>query len=409
MPEKKTSGYRAQIVKSRVPTTPNAQVGFEPQSASLEGLAFELKFEILQRLTDLPSLDAIVHASPSYHRAHVTRRHSILAKVVSRDIGPNILLEAHALAMALTTNNKDGSEIRRFLEEYKSTRTEPASVSIERFPLTHIATLSRVQYAVRFASKDFCQATLSRHPLSSEKEEDIPPLSTNEARRINRAFYRFEIFCTIFSQPGFKVKRKLDCMDMCHLFLNQFPPWEVEEIACIRDYIIGRYAQLFAKHEHELPRHPSQGPPEDSSGDDMPFEDIMLEHYQERCMSHGLSFLRRISQASTFEQVRMLRKNLIDTHFFLTRTLEEEPYDYVYRTNAFDDWVNKLPLRFVDDCDGPNAAWTWSNGDMVELFPFQPSKENPRKRGYVMWDKERLDRWGVLESSNEEYVRQCYE
>lgn len=31
------------------------------------------------------------------------------------------------------------------------------------------------------------------------------------------------------------------------------------------------------------------------------------------------------------------------------------------------------------------------------------------KWGYVMWDKERLDRWGVLKSSNEEYVRQCYE
>lgn len=134
----------------------------------------------------------------------------------------------------------------------------------------------------------------------------------------------------------------------------------------------------------------------------------MLEHYEERCMSHGLGFLRRISQASAFDQVCMLRKNLIDTHFFLTRTLEEEPYDYVYRTNAFGDWINKLALRFVGDSDGPNAAWTWSNGGSVELFPFQPSKENLRKWGYVMWDKERLDRWGVLESSNEEYVRQCY-
>lgn len=126
-------------------------------------------------------------------------------------------------------------------------------------------------------------------------------------------------------------------------------------------------------------------------------------------MSHGLCFLRRICQAPAFDQVCMLRNNLIDTHFFLTRTLEEEPYDYVYRTNIFNDWVNKLALRFLNDNDGPNAAWTWSNGDAVELFPFQPSKEKLRKWGYVMWDKERLDRWGVLESSNEEYVRQYYE
>ena len=126
-------------------------------------------------------------------------------------------------------------------------------------------------------------------------------------------------------------------------------------------------------------------------------------------MSRGLGFLRRISQASTSDQICMLRKNFIQTHFFLTRALEEEPNDYVDRMNAFDDWIDKLPLRFADDSDGPNAAWTWSNGDIVELFHFQPSKKKFRKWGYVMWDKERLDQWGVLESSNEQYVRQCYE
>lgn len=272
MPGKPNGGYPVPFVKSTVPATPNDQGMIDPQSASLEGLAVELQFEILQRLPDLPTLDAIVHASPSYHRAYMARRQSILAKMISRNVGPDILFEAHAVATAIATNSKDGSEIRAFLEDYKSTRRQPASVSIERLPLAHIAILAQVQYALRFATKDFFQATLSRNPLSDEKEKDIQPLSTNEVRRISRALYRFEIFCTIFSHPGFEVKQRLDCMDMCHLFLNQFPPWEVEEIACVRDYIIGRYAQLFAKHEDELVQHSPQGNPEDSPGDDMPFE-----------------------------------------------------------------------------------------------------------------------------------------
>ena len=126
-------------------------------------------------------------------------------------------------------------------------------------------------------------------------------------------------------------------------------------------------------------------------------------------MSHGLVFLLQISRASSDDQVYMLRKNLLDTHFFLTRTLEEEPYDFVYRTDAYTNWINKSLLQFASDSEGPNAAWTWSNGDVQELFPFEPEKKVPRKWGYVMWDKERLDRWGVLESSNEEYVRQSYD
>ena len=126
-------------------------------------------------------------------------------------------------------------------------------------------------------------------------------------------------------------------------------------------------------------------------------------------MSHGLVFLLHISRASSDDQEYMLWKNLLNTHFFLTRTLEEEPYDYVYRTERFTNWINKSPLRFASDSEGPNAAWTWSNGDVQELFPFQPRKKVLRKCGYVMWDKERLDRWGLLESSNEKYLRKSYD
>ena len=120
--------------------------------------------------------------------------------------------------------------------------------------------------------KDFCQAALSRHPLSNEKEANISPLSTNETRRISRAFYRFELFCTIFSLAEIGVEPDLDCMDKCHLFLENFPVWEREEIACIRDYIIDRYAQFIARHKNELLRQSSQGAPEDSPEEDTPFE-----------------------------------------------------------------------------------------------------------------------------------------
>ncbi|KAM0794652.1 hypothetical protein BDR22DRAFT_676593 [Usnea florida] len=387
----------------------STQVGFDPQSASLEGLAVELQLEILERLTDLPSLHAIVHASPSYHRAYVTRRKSILAKAVSRDIGPDTLSEVQAVCTALKTNKRSGSEIRGFLVWYWNLPRNPASISIESFPLPHIAMLSQIQSAVRFAVEDFCQAALSRHPLSNEKEENILPLSTNETRRITRAFYRFELFCTIFSQAEIEGDEPgLDCMDKCHLFLDIFPAWEKEEIACIREYVIDRYAQLLARYKNEVVQQSPEGAPGDSSEEDTPFEDLLLKQYKEHYMSHGLVFLLHISRASSDDQVYMLRKNRLDTHFFLTRTLEEQPYDFVYQTDVFTDWINKSPLRFAGDSEGPNAAWTWSNGDVQELFPFESQKEVLRKWGYVMWDKERLDRWGVLESSNEKYLRKSY-
>ena len=272
MLERKIGTYPTPLVNFRVSAMLSARVELDSQSASLEGLAVELQFEMLERLTDLPSLHAIVHASPSYHKAYVTRRQSILAKVLSRDIGPDIMLEAQAVCMALKTDKKDGSEIRNYLKWYRNSLKDPASISIESFPLPHIVMLSQVQCAVRFAMKDFCQAALSSHPLSNKKEENISPLSTNETRRISRAFYRFELFCTIFSQAEIGVEPDLDCMDKCHLFLDNFPTWEREEIACIRDYIIDRYAQLLVRYKDELVQQPSKGAPGDISDEDTPFE-----------------------------------------------------------------------------------------------------------------------------------------
>ena len=272
VPEQQSGRFPARVIKSKSPPTPaNPHIERGTQSTSLEGLPLELKYEIFQRLAGLPSLNAIVHASPSYHKAYRARRQSILVKVLSQEIGQGVLFEANAIAMALTIDKKDGTEIRRFVDNYKNVRREAATVSLEEFSLRHIVTLSQVQFAVRFAVKGFCQATLSGHPMSGEKQEHFTPPSSNEARRINRAFYRLELFSMIFSQPNLEVRKRLDCMDMCHLFLNQFPPWEVEEIACVRDYIIDRYRQLFAKYADELARPRPQKPPEDSSGDEQPF------------------------------------------------------------------------------------------------------------------------------------------
>ena len=272
VPEQQEGRVPARVIKSKArPTPANPQIERGTQNASLEGFPLELKYEIFQRLASLPSLNAIVHASPSYHQAYRARRQSILARVLSQDIGQDVLFEANAVAMALTINNKDGIEIRRFIKNYKNARREAATVSLEELSLRHIESLSQVQFAVRFAVKGFCQATMLRHPLNGEDQEQITPVSSNEARRINRAFYRLELFSRIFSQRGSEVNKRLDCMDMCHLFLNQFPPWEIEEIACVRDYIIDRYNQLFAKYADELARPRPPKPPEDSSGDEYPF------------------------------------------------------------------------------------------------------------------------------------------
>ena len=81
LPAKQSDNHPISIVESRVLSAAiNVSKGQDPQTASLEGLAVESQWEILQHLTSLPSLHAIVRASPVYHRAHMARRQSILTQ-----------------------------------------------------------------------------------------------------------------------------------------------------------------------------------------------------------------------------------------------------------------------------------------------------------------------------------------
>ena len=55
------------------------------------------------------------------------------------------------------------------------------------------------------------------------------------------------------------------------------------------------------------------------------------------------------------------------------------------------------------DKDAPNAAWTWSTWNKIELDYYEFDKEDLRRWGYVMWDKERLDQWKILQEDPRKY------
>ena len=61
---------------------------------TLETLATEIKFCILKEITDIATLDALVHASPVYHAAYLSQRKYILHTLLSRTIQLPVLSDA---------------------------------------------------------------------------------------------------------------------------------------------------------------------------------------------------------------------------------------------------------------------------------------------------------------------------
>ena len=86
-------------------------------------------------------------------------------------------------------------------------------------------------------------------------------------------------------------------------------------------------------------------------------------------MSYGLQLFRRSLQASSSQQVHMLRKNLFPVYDFLALTLGNPPRHSIY--DQYDAAINQDVLAFIIDAHNKlNASWTWSNANRVEISDF---------------------------------------
>lgn len=248
-----------------------------PQRASLEGVAVEIQQGILHQMPDLHTLQALISASPSYLRAYQSQRHSILSDILLRDIHPDVLFDVLAIvdALKLPRNYDDYvPKINDFVEEYMNTRSS-LDVALQPLEPSTRDTLWDFHLSVIDVTKDCSDYTLSTHSFTGHSLNHRTSIPPNEVRRIHRAFYRYELFAVLFREPDLSLEeqterhrdrdtgsvrlalerdsiRSLDTQDKSFLFFALFKTWEVEEIACIRDYITHRYDELYKECKSEV-------------------------------------------------------------------------------------------------------------------------------------------------------------
>jgi len=118
-------------------------------------------------------------------------------------------------------------------------------------------------------------------------------------------------------------------------------------------------------------------------------------------LSLGLQFFNKITEASPEQSFLVLRNNVHVKNRFLSATLAKDPPGVSCTNDCSAIPIDEAELQEINkDLDGrPNAAWTWSNNYRDERWYFSPVTGYLRAWGYVFWDKERLDDWGVLDET----------
>jgi hypothetical protein len=195
----------------------------------IERLPLELKQDLLAALADLASLRSAALSCPSMYHAFVNAEKLITNQVVNNQIDAAVLPEAVGALKSSRPQPWTRQGVGDFIHHHLQARTYlPHSLT-----LSEAWALGRLHSGVERFAAEFIAEMLN--PSSVFAHIDAPPgwaVSKNETNRVQRAFYRFEVYCNLFRgfqefQPGETEK----------LFLFNFSYWENEQLACIHDYL----------------------------------------------------------------------------------------------------------------------------------------------------------------------------
>lgn len=233
------------------------------EAPTLSNLATELKVTILKNMSDIPSLKALVQSSNGYHAAFVSHRHDILSSVVGLiEMQPEVLVDALAVRDASITIEPGcgehwKSKVRHHVKEYQDSRLSVTPA----FRYGDAKDLNGLHSIVRDLTRHFTSTVLPNHPVTGEKMDNIDNVSKEETRRLHRALYRFELYGKFFpdgphtplgDDPEDIQRASFDAIDISRLYFSIFEAYEVEEIACLYNYIWEIYAEGFRKLVAEL-------------------------------------------------------------------------------------------------------------------------------------------------------------
>ncbi|MCJ1387319.1 hypothetical protein MMC18_000161 [Xylographa bjoerkii] len=277
---------------------------------------------------------------------------------MDRALPHEIRHEAIAVNKSAKLQNLAQEEVLRFLKKQLFDRSDKAAVTE-----VGLVELARQHILVEWFTNDLCATVRARRLLDTQIVIEPFEFSINERIRIHRALYRFQLYYNLFPPEKSQCVFDYDARDV---FFARFPAWEVEEFACIHDYLHGRLDVM---------------------------DEITLHDLQ------SLFLYQRISDdCENYEQRRVLFSDNIGTDYDGIPSVLESHYDV--ETLQPNVSQHQAHLKYAI---GPNAAWLWSiesdTATEVNSYPLYYVRERAdlREWCYCFWDDLKLNAWHTMD------------
>ncbi|KAL9582625.1 MAG: hypothetical protein Q9212_003185 [Teloschistes hypoglaucus] len=390
--------------------------------ASMETLSPELQAQIMHHCQSFRSLYSLLQASPRFFQVFRSQKDVILSHLAYKQFHPALFEDIWTLAAASQIPQPpDNNSVYQFLNagRYETDGHVLAQCLQDlnrrqlRMPVPMIVALRRLATSLQWFIQDYKHHSISFLATFITQSNHLKDagvlysdLSEVELGRIQRAFCRFETFRYLFSGPDDRGKA-IRCSFLAYRYLDLFPPDEVEEIACVRDYMIRRLWGVFETIEVDALKEPSDGPIRQLGQHFGRFgwfsgaEKSNHLDYMEYMMSLGLPFLQGVLESDDVQRAALVISNSGHRRYYLTEALRGkgtyDPFDY--EPPDFDDGsYDEDEGEFVgDELNALAKGLLWANRNKVPKDYARPALKGLRDWGYVFWDEWRLEASGVPE------------
>ena len=407
------------------------------QKNPFNSLPTELAQILLCSVSDGASLKALALSCSHLYRSFYGAKKLILEHVLGNEFHPDVLSDAltmcaSARVMEKYLRDRDSVQelewvsykkrvVRKNSPEHQALQFKgimdryrrPTPISMKYWSLARLAELSRKVRHVKYFTQEFVRTLESQtlRPDGLPLEEPIS-LTNSEINRIERAFYRYEVFCNICHlHCGTE-----DPTEQKEMFFGRFAPWETEQLVSVYEFLQERLGD--GKYWPQIVTNQLLNI--------IAFRDVARHDVEwgSRCIFYlsgeipdqlsgylacGLAYLHQLAIAASWGERHHLLNEVASLRFYkpLENLVLRPDTGFIFGPDP--QWsvlpeYEKFQRFFTRACFpeadlGPYSAWTWASmTEKVSLSYGWTSHRTLRLRGYVMFNYIRLLDWNILDS-----------
>ena len=335
-----------------------------------EQLQPETQTVIMCHISSPSTLYSLLRASPRFYQVFISRREFHLTQLA--------ISHSHAPANAWDTFKASmipKPPSREAVETFVRTFTEDDGYMAPVLSLEISVPMIKLGASVEWFIADFTRETLANlvalgklKSLKQDLDRMHRKISMIETERIARAFFRLETFRHLFPPRSTTDGTRMTASQLAVDFLNTYELDEIEEIVCVRDYLIRKLWVIFDRIEDDFvggdPPLPRSEAAQASSDDGWFGEKGKTQHqyYMENMISLGLPFLQEVLTADRARSTELVLSNSVAITGYFTDTVEkafENGIEPSEPSNQSSQYLRDYKSLFHEDPTECSIGWHW--------------------------------------------------